>query len=456
MDDDFSDSEAAHLAAHHAAGEQDEQHAQKMNGQLELLQTKNKELLLEVKAERATIDRLKHELSLARLELGQAPTVEGGIKSVSSESLGGAYISNELKHEMVAFCAAHDKDLGVTLHDAHHATDAMCISILKAATSMIKSGKAASRTGTAATGRGGGTAAGAQAAKEQVLIERIKDLESELKLALGAAEDIRALKAKLLQLVDRVRQEKESKMKADAELALTTKKMQMLADHLEKLMTHLKHEAAAKIRAMEQLRVADKEMAKVKEKSELIARKSAAKDRLVLELREGCKILEDQLRLMDEKYLELRTKLDWARENSEKKVRSAVAKAKELRVKFALMGNTMPLDKVPLPDIHGNASVLSTESESMMSRGGGDGGSIRRGGPGGHRGGGSAPGMRKHSNTSQSLTSLDGNNYTNTNSGGGVGFTEPNIDHVLEKIRKKAGGKVDWDDHKLRDLTKSR
>ena len=35
----------------------------------------------------------------------------------------------------------------------------------------------------------------------------------------------------------------------------------------------------------------------------LINRKSVAKDRYLIELREGSKILEDQLRLMDEKYV---------------------------------------------------------------------------------------------------------------------------------------------------------
>ena len=125
-------------------------------------------------------------------------------------------------------------------------------------------------------------------------------------------------------------------------------------------------------------------------------------------------------------------------------MRAAVAKAKELRVKFALMGNTMPLDKVPLPDIHGNASVNSQESESLLSQGAGSrhsaGGGGRRRSPGAQQ--------RRHSSTSQSLASLDAReNQTGT---------EPNIDHVLEKIRKKTGGKVDWDEQKLRDLAKSR
>jgi hypothetical protein len=347
---------------------------------------------------------------------------------------------------MVAYCALlkeHDGSV-VTVHNAGEATDAACVALLKASSKMLKEAtaggkKPASRSAT--SGTRGGTASKAEQ-ENQLLLVRMKDLEVELKLALGAAEDIRALKAKLMQLVERCRVEKEAKIKADADLALTTKKMNMLADHLEKLMVHLKHEAAAKIRAMEQLRVADKDYAKLKEKSELISRKSSAKDRLVLELREGCKILEDQLRLMDEKYLELRTKLDWARENSEKKVRTAVAKAKELRVKFALMGNTMPLDKVPLPDIHGGGGYSNTSVTSVSYENESLGSQSMQGRMGRSGGGGDRPG-RKMSNTSQSLTSLDR-------------AAEPDLDTVLEKIRKKTGGKVDWDDDKLRTLAKSR
>lgn len=448
MDDDFSDSELAAqiLASGGGAAHDDEQHAQKVNGQVELLLAKNKELSRELKAEKAHVQKLSHDLSIARLELGQAPNASG-LGGHGSSSLGSTYLSDELKHEMVEYSALlkeHDGSVAA-VHNAGEATDAACIAILKASAKMLKEatagGKKPASRGTT-SGTRGGTASKAEQ-ENQLLLVRIKDLEVELKLALGAAEDIRALKAKLMQLVERCRVEKEAKIKADADLALTTKKMNMLADHLEKLMVHLKHEAAAKIRAMEQLRVADKDYAKLKEKSELISRKSSAKDRLVLELREGCKILEDQLRLMDEKYLELRTKLDWARENSEKKVRTAVAKAKELRVKFALLGNTMPLDKVPLPDIHGGGGGYSNTSVTSVSYEYESLGSQSLQGRMGRSGGvGDRPG-RKMSNTSQSLTSLER-------------AAEPDLDTVLEKIRKKTGGKVDWDDEKLRTLAKSR
>ena len=42
-----------------------------------------------------------------------------------------------------------------------------------------------------------------------------------------------------------------------------------------------------------------------------------AREELILELKQGARLLEDQLRLMDNRYLELRGKLDYARTSSE-------------------------------------------------------------------------------------------------------------------------------------------
>merc|ERR1719487_2024815 len=153
------------------------------------------------------------------------------------------------------------------------------------------------------------------------LRQRVANLEEELRLALGAAEDIRALKAKAMHLVERIRSEKEERLRVEQELKTYNKKMQMLSDHIEKLMIHLKHEAAHKIKALDQVREMEKKLAHMTEKYNNLNQKSGAKDRLIAELREGSKILEDQLRLMDEKYLELRTKLDYARESAAKKIK---------------------------------------------------------------------------------------------------------------------------------------
>ncbi len=266
------------------------------------------------------------------------------------------------------------------------------------------------------------------------LINRIKDLEEELKLALGAAEDIRLLKAKMNQLIGRIRTDKEIRQKLESDSKLNKKKIQMLSDHLEKLMTHLKHEAAAKIRTMEQLRISEKETLRMKEKAALIQRKSTAKDRYLIELREGSKILEDQLRLMDEKYLELRGKLDWARENGAKRVKKAEKIAAELRVKYALAGGTGTLDNVPLPDIYGGSTTTDGEGDSTLNAG-----------------------LSLVSNSiSTRSTKKKSKKQSRNQQNNSMTEKEPDIDQVIEKIRLKSGGPPEWTDDRLKALVASR
>lgn len=284
---------------------------------------------------------------------------------------------------------------------------------------------------------------------ESALMERVKGLEDELRLALGAAEDIRALKGKLMQMVERTRQEKESRLKSEGELRSANKKVEMLTDHMEKLMIHLKHEAAAKTRSVEQLRTSERENLRVKEKCDLLSRKSSAKDRLILELREGSKVLEDQLRSMDEKFLELRTKLDWAREQGNKKIKKAEKTAKELRTKFALAGNTNLLDNIALPSIYGDGqSTYAGESGMEASFSGWSAaGSSLEDCPSTHMGKGSGRKSGKNKNQmSMSSSSIFSDGRQGRDD-------EQEMDYLMEKIRKKSGAKVDWSEDKIRTLT---
>lgn len=275
---------------------------------------------------------------------------------------------------------------------------------------------------------------------------RIKDLEGELQLALGLSADIALLKKKLEQLSERNRIEKEKCIKAENDGNFAKKKMEILADHLNKLMTHLKHEAAAKVRTQEKLRSHERDLVSSKEKLLVVQAKSSAKDRLVLELREGAKILEDQLRLMDEKYLELRGKLDWARENSEKKIQQAQRKAKELRKKFALLGHGA-LDKVQLPGIDPGSVSTFALGESVLEGSGSVASSVDFGSS---MGGGTATGKGKRGKKGMNQS------QTSQESSGGLSLGQPSLDSVMEKIRRHQGGKREWDDDTLRDLAKSR
>ena len=280
---------------------------------------------------------------------------------------------------------------------------------------------------------------------ESMLHARIRDLEGELQLALGAAEDIRLLKSKLMNVVDRNRIEKERTLKIESDAAFTKKRMDMLADHLEKLMTHLKHEAATKVKLQEKIRVLERELVDVKENASILQRKSAAKDRLVLELREGSKILEDQLRLMDDKFLELRSKLDWARENGEKRIRKANAVAKQLRVKFALMGNNAPLDKIQLPSIDSGSvddvSYTQSNTNDIGSFSYADDQSDRR--------------RNSSGKTFDASLTSSSSSRKSTDTATKVSKT-PSMNNVMEKIRKHQGAQLEWTDEKLKNLTKSR
>lgn len=270
-------------------------------------------------------------------------------------------------------------------------------------------------------------------------------------MALNAAEDIRALKAKLLQTVERTRIEKENRIKAEQESKSAFKKIDMLSDHVEKLMIHLKHEAAAKIRVQEQLRNSEREFAKLKEKYDLLMRKNAAKDRLILELREGSKILEDQLRLMDEKYLELRTKLEYAREQGAKKIKKAETTAKTLRMKFALSTNsTMMLDQVPLPDIHHSHSSQSIGSAGGNVIGFNDNSMMDIGYNSYQSGAMTAP---SNYNRSNKYNKKHGLSKTSKSVDKLLVDEEPSLDSVLDKIRKHQGVSVDWTEEKIRNLT---
>eukprot|EP00605_Chrysophyceae_sp_TOSAG23-4_P000408 GSChrysophyteH1.ASY1.ANO1.464.1 assembled CDS len=359
---------------------------------------------------------------------------------------------SELKAEFVKLCQSHRAALQMRTPDnVDDFTDQLgilCISnVAKALVKTNTPGATAHRSSTA------GSRVGTSHDDVLGMTEHIQQLQDELRQALKAGDDIKLLKAKLENLVERARRDKERYLLAKSGEEFAKKKMDMLRDHLEKLMTHLKHEATAKVRCQEQLRVQERELFKVQEQKAVIQRKSNAKDRLVLELREGSKILEDQLRLMDEKYLELRVKLDWARENGEKKVRKAQAAAKDLRMKFTMLtGGSTSLDKMTLP------SLAQMGSQSMFDPSMAEG-SISQVQLGGQESmafqvGSATPGSRKAGKKKGASQMSMGKGSMAEGSIASSG--PPTMDKVMEKIRKHAGGKTEWTEEQMRELTKSR
>ena len=80
---------------------------------------------------------------------------------------------------------------------------------------------------------------------------KLKLCQEELRLALGAAEDIRALKSKAAHIMDQFTREKEHALEAKEKQKVAERRAVILADHSEKLMKCLKGEATLKLKQIE-------------------------------------------------------------------------------------------------------------------------------------------------------------------------------------------------------------
>lgn len=168
-------------------------------------------------------------------------------------------------------------------------------------------------------------------------------LRDELQVALLAAEDIKALRTKSSMLVERLREEKEKRLKIEERQEATTKKLAMVTDHVEKLMTQLKIEAKQKLKLIDSRRSVRKQLQEMRQLCERQQKIIESKNRYIIELTEGSRLLEDQLRLMDEKYLTIRQKLEYAREQQRIEVNKAQKESAMLRYKFQEMTGSRKL-----------------------------------------------------------------------------------------------------------------
>jgi hypothetical protein len=514
--------------------EDDEQQQQKINGKIETLLQKVESLELDLLQEKQSNLEIqqKYEIELqsawkevetSRIEskqLASASNNDGAVSQLQSEvnklkkqndnlqdKLDIALLTNpstssssvnavplQLQEEFLKFCTKYSLFPDLQEKPSLSLNDAMKVlqginSQLKKKEKSATSSSSSSRLYGGKTDDDGATVTTTTSNKQDQLSsyhqhhklnDKVKALEEELKLAAGYADDINHLKTRIMQLSDRIRTEKEHKRSLEVENVSFKRKIDMLSDHIEKLVLHIKREGAQKVKYAENTRLLEKDNSRLKEKFDLLSRKVSAKDRLIYELREGSRVLEDQLKLMDEKYLELRNKLDYARYIASKKIKKAEKVAADLRVKFAISsGSVLPLDSLPMP---------STAGEYSMGGGGGDdassynSGAFRRmnsegrgfdGGPmTGESGmmesqsftivpGGLVPnksGMRRN-NSNKLQVNVDGAG----NIGDGIptlnssmSFKSNNsvlsLDNVLEKIRQQQGSKNDWTEDKARKL----
>jgi len=173
-----------------------------------------------------------------------------------------------------------------------------------------------------------------------------------LRDAATPGEDIKALKEKATHIMGQFTKQRESAQSADSRRQTSEKRTDMLVAHIEKLMKCLKMEAASKIKLAEANRRERMLCFQITKKLDEKDRSIAHRNKLIAELKEGAYVLEGQLRLMDERFYELRMKLDAARSNQKHYVEKAQKTAKELRKKFAVIhGPRHNLDDVVVPEL---------------------------------------------------------------------------------------------------------
>lgn len=146
--------------------------------------------------------------------------------------------------------------------------------------------------------------------------------------------EIQILREKLAKTMTTSRREREIKLKHERGISAANQRIEALSEHIEKLMVHLKHEATSKAKALRECSRCRKEIDLLTKRNGTIEKSNLRKERALDELKESAKILEDQLAMMDDKYMELRMKLDWTRSQTERVMKTKEEEIKDLRAKL--------------------------------------------------------------------------------------------------------------------------
>ncbi|GFH57782.1 hypothetical protein CTEN210_14258 [Chaetoceros tenuissimus] len=162
-----------------------------------------------------------------------------------------------------------------------------------------------------------------------------KSLDGDASIVSNAREcQCDRLRQEIHKMSQRSRRDREQKYKLQSQIEEEKGKIEALSSHIEKLMIHLKHEAITKAKALNERSRFRKEIESLKEQNRLLTKKNARKDQAIQDLKDGSKVLEDQLTLMDDKYMDLRMKLDWGRNQTEKVLREKTEEIKDLRLQI--------------------------------------------------------------------------------------------------------------------------
>ncbi|KAJ1408907.1 hypothetical protein B484DRAFT_403390 [Ochromonadaceae sp. CCMP2298] len=185
------------------------------------------------------------------------------------------------------------------------------------------------------------------AQQEKNIREKARNLEDDLRISVKSLEDTGGMKHKIKSLQEKLRKEKVRREKFVAVEEGQNKKFTVLISHMERVMKALKIESAKTVKALEVNRRMQKEAGVVQGRVEKQERVIAVQNRHVQEIAEGSRILQDQLALMDDRYLDLRNRLDTARNTFGTSMTKMSREVSDLRAKYSQATHGKLLDTEP-------------------------------------------------------------------------------------------------------------
>lgn len=177
----------------------------------------------------------------------------------------------------------------------------------------------------------GGKKEGDDRCSDDPISKKARELQNDLTMNASTLDNANVMRSKNIHLMNQIKKLQEQRTIMETFIGAQNKKMDVLIDHVEKLMKYIKTETGLRKKAYE----AERDMKKVngflREKIEKQQQRIATEKRLVLQLAEGSKVLEDQLKLMDEKFLETRAKLDLYRTQFTREISKSKKEAHDIR-----------------------------------------------------------------------------------------------------------------------------
>ena len=148
------------------------------------------------------------------------------------------------------------------------------------------------------------------------------------------APDIDTLRAKQQSLNEQIWALKRKVKDRGKEAAHWKEKNLKLAEQIEKVMYHLKSEVAAKSVISSRLERAERKTKKQAKLRNEERKKVVRLNGTIASLNEGCRVLEEQLRMLDGRFLDMKRTLDWTRSSNQLEMKTVGTEFVKLHTKI--------------------------------------------------------------------------------------------------------------------------